>query len=124
MKPVLRSFMAGSLCGGIAIAAVWAGSVWWQSRVERSPEDAAMHDACLAGNNSYVACDAFMRSFDRVRAKEAALEKILNEGGEKMLAAGKSKREVVDWASSMGGVGRQLSNAAGISLNELQSGKY
>jgi hypothetical protein len=59
-----------------------------------------------------------------VRAKDAALEKTLKEEGAKLLAAGYSKREVVDWARGMGGVGRQLSDAAGITLNELQSGKY
>jgi hypothetical protein len=41
-----------------------------------------------------------------------------------MLASGASKREVVEWASKMGGVGHQLSDAAGITLNELQGGKY
>jgi len=65
-----------------------------------------------------------MRVFDRVRAKDAALEKVLNEGGAKMLASGASKRDVVKWAGEMGGVGSQISNAAGTTLQELQSDKY
>lgn len=52
------------------------------------------------------------------------MEKKLNEGGAKMRAAGASKREVVEWAIGMGGVGHQISDAAGITLQELQSGKY
>jgi hypothetical protein len=125
MKREMRGFVAGMLCGCILIASVWGSSVWLRSRVERSPEDAAIYDACLIGQQgNTIGCDAFMRTFTRVKAKDDALEKILNEGGAKMLAAGASKREVVDWAKGMGGVGRQLSNAAGISLNELQSGKY
>jgi hypothetical protein len=64
------------------------------------------------------------RLYDLERAKAAALEKALKEGGAKMLAAGHTKREVVDWAASMGGVGSQLSDAAGISLRDLQDGKY
>ena len=124
MKPARRNFMAGLFCGAITIATVWVGSIWWQSRVQRSLEDAALYDACLARGSSTVACGAFMRNFDRVRAKETAREKVLNEGGARMLAEGKSKREVVDWATRMGGVGRQISDAAGISLEELQSGKY
>ncbi len=125
MKFELRGFVAGLLSGGILIAVVWAGSVWWKSSVEHSPEDAAMYDACLAGQNgNTVACDAYMRMYKRVKAKDDALEKTFKEGGAKMLAAGRSKREVVEWASGMGGVGRQLSDAAGISLRELQEGKY
>jgi hypothetical protein len=125
MKFEQRGFVTGLFCGGILIAVVWAGSVWWKSSVEPSPEDAAMYDVCLAGQNgNTVACDAYMRMHKRVKAKDDALENTLKEGGAKMLAAGRSKREVVEWASSMGGVGRQLSDAAGISLKELQEGKY
>jgi hypothetical protein len=36
----------------------------------------------------------------------------------------RSKRDVVKWAAEMGGIGSQLSNAASISLKELQSDKY
>ena len=97
-----------------------------QESVAQLPaEDAAMYDACLAGQNgNMVACDAYMRVYKRAKSQDDALEKTLKEGGAKMLAAGYSKREVVDWASGMGGVGRQLSDAAGISLRELQEGKY
>jgi hypothetical protein len=122
MKFDRRRFAIGMLCGGIVIAVVWAASAWWNVRSEL---DAALYDHCLAGNGGNpVACDAFMRTFQREIAKSAALEKILNEGGAKMLAAGASKRDVVKWAAEMGGVGSQISNAAGISLKELQSDKY
>jgi hypothetical protein len=122
MKTDHRHFAVGMLCGGIIIAVVWAASVWWNARFE---QDAALYDACLAGNGgSTVACDAFMRTFKRAKVKDDALEKILNEGGAKMLAAGASKRDVVKWATEMGGVGSQISSAAGISLKELQSGNY
>jgi hypothetical protein len=125
MKPERRSFSAGILCGGVLIAAVWGGSVWWSARLERSPADAALYDQCLfAHEGNTTACDAFMRTYRRAKAQDDALEKRLNEGGAKMLASGASKHEVVEWAGRMGGVGRQLSDAAGITLQELQSGKY
>jgi hypothetical protein len=128
----LRSFATGLLCGGLLIAAAWAGSVWWKSHgeindwvdVPPSPEDAALYDACLAGRGNTIACDAWMRVYKRMKAQDDALEKILKEGGARMLTSGASKREVVDWARGMGGVGRQLSDAAGISLKDLQDGKY
>jgi hypothetical protein len=120
MKFELRGFLAGLLCGGTLIATVWAGSVWWKFPAARSHEDAAIYDECLvaqAGN--VVACDALMRMVDRVN-----LEKMLKEKGAQLLAAGFSKREVVDWAKEQGGVGRQLSDAVGMFLRELQEGKY
>jgi len=42
----------------------------------------------------------------------------------KLFAAGFSKREVVKWAMDQGFVGEQLSDAVGISLQDLQAGKY
>ncbi len=42
----------------------------------------------------------------------------------KMLAAGVSKRDVVQWAMDRGFVGSQLSDAVGISLKDLQADKY
>jgi hypothetical protein len=65
-----------------------------------------------------------MRVYKRAKEKDDALENTLKEGSAKMLAAGRSKRDVVEWAARMGGVGHQLSDAAGISLKELQDGKY
>jgi hypothetical protein len=61
-----------------------------------------------------------MRVLERERVAEAAM---LKEAA-KMLAAGFSKREVVDWAAKNGFVGRQLSDAVGISLEDLQQNKY
>ena len=123
MRAGARGFVAGLFCGGVFVAAVWSVSAWWKP--QRSPEDAAIYDQCLAGNGgNAVACDAFMRTYKRAKAESDALETKLNEGGAKMLASGASKREVVEWAGKMGGVGHQLSDAAGITLQELQSGKY
>lgn len=31
------AFVAGLLCGGVLVAAVWGGSVWWSLRSELSP---------------------------------------------------------------------------------------
>ncbi|MDB5610236.1 MAG: hypothetical protein JWP25_7136 [Bradyrhizobium sp.] len=122
MKSDRLRFVAGLLCGGIAVAIVWGASAWWKLRSE---QETVLYDYCLAGNGgNTVGCDAFMRTFKRAKAKDDALEKILNEDGAKMLAAGSSKRDVVKWATEMGGVGSQISNAAGISLRELQSNNY
>ena len=79
IRPERRGFVAGMLCGGVLVVIVWGASIWWTSRVERSPADAAVYDVCLAtqqGNT--VACDAFMRTYKRERAKDDVLEKILN----------------------------------------------
>jgi hypothetical protein len=121
----IRSFPIGVVAGSVSIALVWAGTAWWGVHAARSSDDEALYDRCLASNQgNTVACGAFMRTYDRERVKSAALEKMLREGGANMLAAGHNKREVVDWARSMGGVGSQLSDAAGISLKDLQDGKY
>ena len=103
------------------MATAWAGSAWWKSHGERSPEDAVAYDHCLAANDgNTVACDAFLRMVERGRAKGV----FLKTEGAKLLAAGFRKREVVQWASEMGSVSSQLSDAAGISLRELQTDKY
>jgi hypothetical protein len=41
-----------------------------------------------------------------------------------MLAAGASKRDVVKWVEDNGLVGEDISDAVGISLQDLQSGNY
>ena len=121
MKTNMRGFVAGMLCGGVLIAAVWAGSVWLKARPERSAEDAAFYDVCLTEHQgNTVACDALMRMLDRERVQTAAFKK----EGARMLAAGASKRDVVKWVIEMGGVGSQISDAAGITLIELQTDKY
>jgi len=118
-----RGFVTGVLCGGMIVTVIWGFTTWWKP--ERSPEDAAIYDYCLAGNGgNAVACDAFLRNLDRSRIKDAALRKVLNEGSAKMFASGASKRAVVQWAISMGAVGSQISDAAGITVQELQSDKY
>src|SRR5260221_4134165 len=117
MKFELRGFMAGLLCGGILIAVVWAGSVWWKSSVEHSPEDAAMYDACLAGQNgNMAACDAYMRVDKRLKSQDDALATTLKEASAKMLAAGHSKREAVKWVTGSCAFRLHLREAPRISL--------
>jgi hypothetical protein len=120
-----RDFWIGAVSSTAVIIVFLVGYRWAMSRTERSPENAAIYDTCLASNGGNEnACDAHLRIYDRAKSKDAALEKALNEGGAKMLASGASKREVVDWATRMGGVGSQISNAAGMSLRDLQNGNY
>jgi hypothetical protein len=60
----------------------------------------------------------------RIIAREEAAETAMKKEAATLLAAGFSKREVVKWAIERGFVGSQLSDAVGISLRELQEGKY
>jgi hypothetical protein len=118
-----RLFLAGALCGVIFMAVVGAASIWWKPRPQRSGEDNTIYDNCLmerSGNT--VACDAMMRPLDRERAAENVTA--MKEEAAKLLAAGFSKREVVQWEMKRGFVGSQLSDAMGISLQDLQAGKY
>ena len=102
-------------------AAVWAGSTWWKLSPERLAQDSAIYDYCLMEEHgNTVACDAMMRQIERQRTAEAAMK----AQAARLLAAGLSKREVVKWAADQGFVGSQLSDAVGISLQDLQAGKY
>jgi hypothetical protein len=130
-----RHFLAGVLCGAIFTAVVGAALLWW----ERPPKpalptveqlfgppprfdarDNAIYDNCLMASGNTVSCDAMMRVLERERTAEAAMK----TEATKLLAAGFSKREVVKWAMDKGFVGSQLSDAVGISLQDLQAGKY
>ncbi len=116
-----RVFLVGALCGTILTAGAAGSFVWWKPHQKRSDKDEAIYDSCLAsqGGNS-VACDALMRVLERERVVETAMRK----EAAKLLAAGFSKREVVDWTIKNGFVGRQLSDAVGISLEDLRQNKY
>jgi hypothetical protein len=61
-----------------------------------------------------------MRRIARDRTAEAAMK----AQAAKLLAVGFSKREVVKWAADQGFVGSELSDAVGISLQDLQADKY
>jgi hypothetical protein len=116
----MRVFLAGILCGTILMAVIGAVLIWWKSHPERSAEDQAFYDVCLARNGgNTIACDAVMRIADRERAAEKARKEAAT-----LLAAGFSKREVVEHLTKQGLVGSQLSDAVGISLSDLQAGKY
>jgi hypothetical protein len=117
-----RLFAVGVLCGTVLTAVVGGAFIWWKSDADgasvRSSQD---YDACLVekyGNK--VACDALMRMLNRERVAERAMK----EKAATLLAAGFSKREVVEWARKQGFVSSQLSDAVGISLEDLQGNKY
>jgi hypothetical protein len=76
----------------------------------------------MTQHGNTVACDAMMRLVERERTAEAAMK--MKALAATLLAAGFSKREVVEWAMDKGFVGSQLSDAVGISLQDLQTGKY
>ena len=112
-------FLTGALCGTVFVSALWTASVWWKPR--RSAHDEAAYDQCLAAQQgNTIACDAFLRLLQR----ENEREEVLKKEAARLLAAGFSKREVVEWAGKNGFVGKQLSDAVGISLQELQQNKY
>src|SRR5258708_37324251 len=130
-----RVFLAGALYGGIFMAALGGAWIWWKPfhelgdadvlgltdwRPVRSAEDEARHDMCLAAGNTVVACDALMRMLDRERIAVEAMKK----EAAKMLAAGVTKRDVVKWAIKKGFTGSQLSDAVGISWEDLRDDKY
>jgi hypothetical protein len=112
-------FLAGMLCG--VIVTTVAGTAWLQWKPQRSADDTAIYDICLmnrAGNT--VVCDAEMRTIDRERIAEAEMKKRVAT----LLAAGFSKREVVEWALKSGFNGTQVSEAVGISWKDLIDNKY
>jgi hypothetical protein len=125
-----RTFLTGALCGISFITIVALG--WWKMHPERSAEDAAIYDRCLmAQSGNTIACDAMLRVIDREKAalpemerRESVAEAALKKDAAKLLAAGFSKREVVEWAMKRGFVGSQLSDAVGIFLEDLQAGRY
>lgn len=111
------------VAGGIVLAVLaWAvGHLLWNRAPARSAEDDTIYDGCLVhyqGNR--VVCDAMMRQLERARAAEVDMK----QQAARLLAAGYSKREVVKWAFDHGFVGKQVSDAVGISLEDLQAGKY
>jgi hypothetical protein len=123
-----RVFLAGMLCGTVLTVAVGAPLVWWKftntwwsyEEVMRAQDDDT-YDRCLiaqAGNK--VACDALMRVLGRYSAAEIAMKK----EAARMLAAGHTKREVIEWGYKHGFSGQQMSEAVGISWRDLIDKKY
>jgi len=114
-----RVFLAGALCGAVFTAGTGAVFVWWKPHPGRSADDNIIYDACLVDKDgNTVVCDAMMRMVERGRTEE----RIGRIGT--FLAAGFTKREVVQWAREQGLTDKQLSDAVGISLEDLQTGKY
>jgi hypothetical protein len=117
----LLVFLMGMFCGGVLAAALGHVPVFWISSENRSSRDAALYDGCLVTRNgNTVVCEVLMREINREQVAEAAMKVEAAE----MLATGASKRQVVEWAMKHGFVGRQLSDAAGIYLEDLQHGEY
>jgi hypothetical protein len=113
-----RLFLTGVLCGMIFVAVVGTASIWWKSHAERSGADNAIFDNCLMERNgNTVACEALMRSLDRDRAARAASKKEAAE----LLAGSVSKREVVKRLMDKGFGESQVSDAVGISLQDLRA---
>ena len=110
-----------NLVGAGIVAAAWAVTAWWNSAPPRSPYHQAFYDMCLvqhAGNT--VACGASLRLLVLQEAKnERTKDQALH-----MEMAGSSKREIVDWVTAQGLVGSDIADAAGISLKDLQAGRY
>jgi hypothetical protein len=120
MPKTWRNFQTGVLCGIILMAAaVW---IW---RETRSPEDQAAYDVCLASGQTIGACEAALRVLHRQQGQALeAFEKAIKEEVAKRLASGASKREVVQWAKQSGFVSKALSDAAGISLKDIEDDNY
>jgi hypothetical protein len=119
--------MVGALCGAVFMAL--AGTAWlrWKpvhqvsgsldvSNTDPvSAEDENIYDACLiTRNGNKVACDAFMRMVRRYRRGRD-----MKELAQAALTAGFSKCEIVKWGYANGFVGSQMSEAVGMSMNDL-----
>ena len=126
--PTWAIFLVGALCGAILTTTI---GIVWKSHSTRSAEDDNSYDNCLVqmqGNT--VACDAMMRLLERGRERER-LERqkwwataTLKQRAEYLLAAGFSKREVVEYLKPQGFGDSDVSDAVGISLQDYQQGKY
>jgi len=113
------TFGVGVAVGIILASAAFAAFFYWPA--QRSERDAALYDGCLiqrAGNT--VACDAMMRDF----ARHDVFMAKMNKDAAKLRAAGASKRDIIHWAQENGLVGSEISDAAGISLQDLWSNNY
>jgi hypothetical protein len=126
--PTWAIFLVGALCGAILATTI---GVVWKSHSTRSAEDNASYDYCLVqmqGNT--VACDAMMRLLERGREREGLQRQkwwataTLKQKAEQYLAAGFSKREIVDHLKAQGFGDSDVSDAVGISLQDYQQGKY
>jgi hypothetical protein len=127
--PTWAIFLVGALCGGILTTTI---GIVWKSHSTRSAEDNAFYDYCLVqwqGNT--VACDARMRLLERERERERAaadpMQKAaadLKQQAQDYLAAGFSKREIVEHLKAKGFGDSAVADAVGISLQDYQQGKY
>jgi hypothetical protein len=113
-------FIMGALCGAALAVASGLALIWWRHPT-RSVEDNAIYDQCLSSRNgNTVACDAMMRLLEQERLASAALK----YRAAQLLAAGFTKREVVKWALKEGFKGSDVADVVGISLEDLQQGKF
>jgi hypothetical protein len=124
-------FLVGALCGAILTTTI---GVVWKSHSTRSEEDNIFYDTCLMQQHgNTVACDAMMRLLERERLerqraaadpKQKAARADLKQKAEIYLAAGFSKREVVEHLKAQGFGDSDVADAVGISLQDYQQGNY
>ena len=110
-----------NLIGAGLVGTVWAATAWWTSAPPRTPHHQIVYDMCLvqhAGNT--VACDALTR----LLAVQEAKDGLTKDQALEMKLNGSSPREIVEWVTAQGLVGADVAGAAGISLKDLQAGKY
>jgi hypothetical protein len=140
--PTWAIFLVGALCGAILTTTI---GIVWNSHSTRSAEDDISYDNCLMqSNGNTVVCDAMMRSLERGRVERERLERervkrekfehekfqrewaaaTLKQKAEIYLAAGFSKREIVEHLKAQGFGDSDVSDAVGISLQDYQQGKY
>jgi hypothetical protein len=118
-------FLAGVVTGAVLTAAVWlAFNNWSPERKINEINDwkpvtyDEMYDRCLVdhGGNTTL-CEAFIRIAKRIAQP-------LKERVARWLSAGFSKREIAEYEKTQGVSDAQLAAALGISLSDLQAGKY
>ena len=115
-----RPFISGLCSGALVVGAVWAATWLQQTKPALTAYGENVYDQCLAAKNgNTVACDAYMRVM--IRAQE---EPALKKRAAEMLAAGRSKREVVEWARKQGLAKSDTSEITGIPISDLDAEKY
>jgi len=109
----MRWFLVGALVGvfvGGEIATIKLGP-------NRTPEDEAIYDRCLAKNGSKVKCDALMRMLERDNEITAQWKKKVDE----FRAAGYSERDIVDWIRKQNITGSRAAEVLGMTFDQYLS---
>jgi hypothetical protein len=121
MSATWRGLVAGALCVAVVVGGVAASLHWWELSSRRSVDEREPFRTfveCPVGNPA--ACDAAIREFERERERHAAVKAEVA----KMLAAGSTKREAVNYAMKHGLFGYEAAEAVGISPEDLRDDKF